>query len=844
MSDTILSGRWTVHYLTENRRKALEYTGSGTRDSWDTIYLALMALFAQGTQMDDGIPIKADTPIDYLTGIFDAGDLNPWFIDPTSMEYAYGGGMKTQLWKRSLPGDGTGDIGIVRFPYTVGGGTDLDPGDIGKTVLSDDGDTGTLLHFTSDGSNGIAWVRPADNTLANDWNSTTTDFDVTGGVGTNCNQDSAATTGEMNWANIYNDTGGVASIVEDTHLAIYQGVKAGDTAPDALVLEYDLAPTNREDYWGDGLFDIMIMIADQSSNLATQSTYTDEGFATVLAKQYAKTYSYNIASLFPGGRKPIGMETGNDLNNNSGYRTMTLSGGSGNWTVGDEIVGATSLARGIITAIISPGATQEMEYYLIGKNTETGLIPFQNGETVDNDDDTGQGTLNVGPANDGPALLSGLSVVHANTSADVNQDGTLEYYSITFDVSDETLADGFEWSKYEYRRGNTATTHSDGIEAEQYIGSDYRVVYTGTVTGTVAEGDVVTGVTSGAKATVVAHHTGQKIAILRNTRGNFQDAEQIQVDGGNYIPASGTTVAAIQPIKANPLGIFAGGKFFFAPGVVVTNRLSADANNYECVDDLGNTEIKEPVQISIVIGNTRVKDWIAVYRMTGSGGEIDKNRYTVTAGGLTKGDNTVVVNEANIEPDEPGKSAGGILILRDVGTFAEHIYHFSSWASQTFTLDQSNPGPQGTIGGDTDTLTDDGAAFTTERKVGELIRDVTNDEWAYVLEIVSDTEMTMTPKASAWSTCVSYVPNDLVQNYDSADKIYTAAIYLYETEGTDVSPGSASVTFIYDSNFYALLRARHAADSSYNIKSFSLELFIENANKSQDVIRTPETITS
>jgi hypothetical protein len=836
MSDTILSGRWTVYYLGENRRKAIKYTGSGTRDSMKDIYLALMDLYHTGTQMDDGTPMEADTPVEYRVGKFDAGDNDPMFIDPESMQYAYGGSLKTEGWKRVT----TTNTGIVRFDYTVGAGTDFASGDLGKTVASSaSGDSGTLLYFITDGSNGTCWVRPDDETATHDWDSTPSDITVSGGTGLNLTQDAASTTGEMNWANIYNDVGGVASLVTDTHLAIYQGVKSGDTAPDALILEYDIGQTVMEDYWADGTFDIMLLIADQSSNLDTQSTYIDEGFATVLARQYGKTYSYNIASLFPGGRVPIGMETGNDLNNNTGYRTMTMSGASGNWSVGDEIEGQTSGARGIITAINNPGATQEMEYYLIGKSTENGLIAFTNGETVDNNDDTGTGTLNTGPADDGPANYTGLSVTHANDNTfDVDQNDTNEYYSIVFDVNSYTFVQAYEWAKYTYRRGNTATTHADGIEAEQYIGSDYRVVYTGTVTGTVAEGDVVTGVTSGAKGTVVAHHTTGKIVILRNSRGTFQDAEQIQVDGSNYIPASGTTVETISPVKACPLGTFAGGVFFFAPGVVPDNRVGADANSYQTTDDLGNTEIAEPIQITVKAGNTRIKDWIAIHRLTGTGGSVKKDTYTVDSGGLTKGGNTVVINEAAIGVDEPGKTTGGVLVVRDVGTYAEHVYHYSSWTGQTFTLDQSVSGTA--TGGDTNTLQDSGGGLSSLR-VGELVRDTTNDEWAYVVEVTSDTSVETTAKATSWNGA-GYVANDLVQDYDSADKIYVPLLYVYETVGTDASPGSAEVTFRYDADFYALLKARHAADSSYNIKTFAIELAIVQADKTQDVIRTAETI--
>ena len=838
MSDTILSGRWQVSYLGENRLKALRYIGAGTRDSVKDIYLAVQALYAAGTQMNDGNPMKADTPTEYQIGRFDAGDFNPMFVDPESVQFMYGGSLKTRLWKRVTDSN----IGIVRLDYTVGAGTDFVPGDLGKTVThSVGGDSGTLLYFITDGTNGTAWIRPDGITSADDWDSTGGDIDCPTGTGDALSQDAAATTGEMNWANAYNDVGGVATLVEDTHLCIYRGAKSGDTAPDARVLEYDTGATLMEDYWDDGLFDILLMIADQSSDLEDQSTYIDEGFATVLARQYGKTASYNVASLYPGGRRPIGMETANDLNNNVGYRTMTLSGGSGNWTVGDEIEGASSGARGKITAITNPGATQTMEYYLIGKNTESGLIVFTNAETVDNNDDTGTGTLATGPANAGPALYTGLSVVHgADHSHDVNQDDVDEYYSIVFDINSYTMAQSYLWANYTYRRGNIVTTHADGIEAEQYLGSDYRVVYTGAVVGSVDEGDVVEGVTSGAKGTVVAHHTTGKILILRNSRGIFQNAEQIQVDVSNYIPASGTTVGSIAPVKACPLGTFAGGAFYFAPGVVPDNRLAADANNYQTIDDLGNAEIEEPVQISITAGNTRIKDWISLHRLASAGGPIEEDTYSVTAGGLVKGGNTVTINEAAINVDEPGKTTGGTLVLRDVGTYAEHVYHFSSWTGKIFTLDQSVSGTA--TGGDTNTLVNSGGGLSALR-VGELVRDTTNDDWAYVTEVTSDTSVETTTKASSWSGS-AYVANDLVQDYDSLDKIYVVLIYVYETVGTDASPGSASVNIRYDADISTLLRARHADDVEYNIKPFTLELLIGSTDRSQDVIRKEETITS
>ena len=225
--------------------------------------------------------------------------------------------------------------------------------------------------------------------------------------------------------------------------------------------------------------------------------------------------------------------------------------------------------------------------------------------------------------------------------------------------------------------------------------------------------------------------------------------------------------------------------------------------------------------------------------MTAAGGEIQKDTYSVDAGGLLKGGNTVTVNEAAIADDEPLKTGGGVLVIADISSGQEHVYHWSSWSGKVFTLDQTVSGTA--TGGDTDTLIRAGGGLSNLR-VGELVRDTTNDEWAYVTEIVSDTQVNTTPKATSWNGA-AYVANDLVQNYVAADKIYVPHIYEYVTAGTDASPGSASVNFVYDAAWAGLLRARAANDSVYKIKPFSLELAIGNADRSQDVIRTVENIT-
>src|SRR3989344_549430 len=145
MADSILSGRWFVYYGAENRQKRITRDTTVTPTVTDTVnalYSALQNQFDELTQMDDGVPMSAQTPTEYTIGIIDAGDKDPWFIDRTSVEYLQGGAIKTASWKRNpLVGDGTGTIGIVQIKYTAT--TNLDATDIGRDILmTTDGDLG------------------------------------------------------------------------------------------------------------------------------------------------------------------------------------------------------------------------------------------------------------------------------------------------------------------------------------------------------------------------------------------------------------------------------------------------------------------------------------------------------------------------------------------------------------------------------------------------------------------------------------------------------------------------------------------------------------------------------
>lgn len=821
MSDTVLSGRWTVYYEAENRQKRINWTGgSANPDTVKSLYLALMDLFDDLTQMDDGVPMKADTPTEYLLGIVDPGDDDPWFMDKESAEHLIGGAIKTVLWKRVTDSN----TGIIKV---ICNNTDIVAGDIGEDISGATDGNGTLLDVKGTGAGSELWIRPDTDAVGDDF---TTDTQVI-----TCNTHVASQTGalsytgEMQWANIY----ALGTLMADTHLYIYRGTQAGDTAPDAILTGYK----SSLDWWGDvpplSNFDVLVLVADQASDLVTRSEFLDGGYISVLARQYSKTCTFYIVDLFAGGRNPIPLEIGNDLNNTTGWRTNTMTTTAGNWNVGDEVeqtTGTNSGARGKITAISGANPDVTIQYYLVG---DVGL-DFENGETLENQDDTGTGTGGTS-ADYGPALLSGLSITHGEDETfDIDEDGNSEYYSIVFDVSDEALADAFEWAKYETRRGEIGTTNHHGIEGEQYIGSDYRVTYT-VLSGTISSGDVVIQQNTLATGTVVAHHTTPKILILRNCRGTFNDSDQID-SGGDYV--TGPTCVAISPIKACPYGTFAGGVWFGAPGVVFDNVKSAETGNYQLTDDQGNV-VEAPTKVTVLMSNTRISDKLSIFRLTAEGAQIEKDEYSIDSTHAI-GDTAISVDPV-IASDVPGKATGGIVFVVDLDAQVEHRYRYTSWAGDTFTLFQK---AADTADGDTDTDTIIAASGFTNCLVGDIIYNSTRSAITYIKELVNDSTANVKTVAGQ-TTGDSFRVGALAGNYTAwDDKLYVPIVHVFETAGTDAVPGDESVNVTFGGTIYVRVRARHANDVQYNIKPFEIDGEIGSGGLTVPVIRTPETITS
>ena len=828
MSSTILSGKLTVYYFDENRRKQIRWTGTTAKNDTQKmidVYDACEDLMTTPTQMDDGLILSAETPGEYTIGKIDAGDNEPWFVDLKTMEHIVGDyanftgcALKTSGWTR-VTGTNTG---IVVVPVSSGG--TIVPGDIGQDITHADLDAGTLLDVViTGGSTDYLFIRPDSNAAANDWDSTSGTITEAGSSHT-ATQSAASVTGEMVWGNVYTQ-GALAN--NDVHIFLYQdGVRM--TSSD----ETD------QDWWPDGHMDRAVPIKDYTTD---GFPTIDEGYLTVKANQYGSKYTYSIIRMntTSGGNVSAGLSSGDDINNTTGYKSITTTAvATDDFSVGDEIEGGTSGARAIITAITGSSPTYTFHYFLIGDP----LTDFQTAaETITNNDATGSATKDGNiPTDQGPASsawFDGAAVptyAFANAQADINDDGTDEEYGITIDLNQCSLAQMHEYNKYAQRRGSTLD--HDGLDGQEWIGLDYAINYS-TITGTVAEGSTVTGVTSGATGIVVSNPGGSSnTALLRNSRGTFQDGEAIEIDASNRFDASGLTVEVIVPVAESSFGTLAGTTFFASRGVLLDDYKTTEANNFVLIDATG-TQRQRPTLINMTILNLKQYDWATCFRLDGTGGEIEKTEFSAT-GGEVAGDATLTV-DGTIPADVPGKTGGGSLIIRDVDDNGqEYALRYSSYAAATGVFTLANTASAATASTDENTIHDSGASFTTTAKVGDLVYNSTRTAHAYITDVVSDTQIELdrniTSQQSGDNYEINCIPNITV---NTADDVYVPIIFEFQE-----SDGSASASMQYVGDFYGLVRVRNTAAAATKIKGFTQEVSIGTGGGSASTTRIENTV--
>ena len=136
----------------------------------NALYSSLMDTFDAQAQMDDQVPMSAQTPTEYTM-------TNGWFIDDVSTNYLSAGAIRTSGY--------TNVIQVVTL--AAAGYANCVAGDIGDMVTDDGGNTGNLLAYNN--TTRKWWIRWAS-TIAN---GSTMDIPTGSGAGTSTG---ASATGE------------------------------------------------------------------------------------------------------------------------------------------------------------------------------------------------------------------------------------------------------------------------------------------------------------------------------------------------------------------------------------------------------------------------------------------------------------------------------------------------------------------------------------------------------------------------------------------------------------------------------------------------------------------------
>jgi hypothetical protein len=837
---TILNGDIGVEYFGNNRQKRLYWIG-GTNTSYtmNEVYSATQTLLDENDTIDDGTAFFADTPVEYTIGKIDSGDNEPWYITFDLMEKITGGSLRTSGWTRVT----STNTGIIIVPVSPGG--TISSSDEGFDISGGTTGNGTLLEFIDTGGTYDYCVIRPDSSAAGD------DF-TTASQTLTCNANTAtqwananSTTGDMVWANLYS----IGTIDSNVHLYLYQGAANDDTSRTRLASWNDAT----QDWYGNGHIDVTVAMKDIE---ATTWTTIDGGYVSVFGRKSGDSYAnFEVAtSTTSGGRNPIPVQTANDLDQVTGIKQQNFTGAiTGTFVDGEIITGGTSGARGILDLSNSTTTSGgDLVYFPI----DDPQVDFVTTETITGATSGATCTTTGTPANYGPAINTWFTstitptISFTNANSDIDDDGTDETYGITINCQNNPLTEVYEWCKYATRNGET-TNDLDNINGERYIGAEVTLYYgdTATITGTINEGDDVTQETTGATGVIISIDTTNKLIMLRDTRGTFAtgsatDHTVTSNDNAGTVEmetADNATVSTYAPKTASPLGTFAGGTFFGARGVLLTNYLAADENSFILTPVEGGTK-QRPASITMKVTNldggartSALHDKVGLYRRTGAAGDINKTEYAAS-GGEAVGANTLTVT-TSIAQDVPGKTTGGRVTIVDTSDGGqEYVLRYSSWTGSVFTLAEITG--TATAGTGATTLVNSGATFqdgADEVKRGDLVT-VSGKGSAYVETVDSQTQLTLAGAGiSGFVSTDAYEINTVPVAVTASDYVFVPFIHEVAESAEE------SVSVIYNSQIYYRAKVRNTRAAT-KIRPFSVDGTTTGTDVSVATIRTEDTI--
>jgi hypothetical protein len=834
--------------------KRITYTGGFTnniansRYTVNQLYSYLQDTFDEPAQMDDPVPMSAQTPTQYTL-------VNIWFMDDETVKALYSGSIQTSSWAYNV----TDQTGITQLWYDVSPADEPTSTEIGNTVTGgSSGATGILLAV--DNTRRVVWIRN------NNGNQFTTADNVTGtnidfNVADDDEKQQGVRSGESVWCNAYS----VGTVQAETEIYIAQENEwhGGGVIPVLTKLtswwDTDTDFTASTNGVQSGHIDVLVKVRDAGIWIDDQGI-SSAGRVTAYARQGGTVYSHFEFQGAVGNFVIPFASTGYDINVD-GFSRITVTESHNTFADNEILIGQTSGATASLKDYV---ADTTIDYILVGKDqtdfSGTEVIVGQNSTPVPSAVRSG------GPTAINGAQANGITVTFGHAASDVDQDGTNENYACTVDCNSNSLDTVYQRLMYLTRRGSTtdllpSPSGADSEDAEFYRGvGDVYITYS-TETGALTEGASVSGVTSNATAQVVSYESGGNgDLILTNVKGTFQNAEEIATSG---ISAGRVTLnsspESLVDVNAAPFGTFAGGRFFVARGVLLTNVPAADNNNWQTSDVTG-TAYQPPTTITLTLAGLSPNDRGVVLEVGTDGGtDVVKTTVGVRAGHVDQGNigTSGVFLDANVQQDVPTTGWVRVVDTSDATNGTEYRYEFSSISGSGVTFREVDAGTgaatathatsSGTILESTGIGGNDFNFTVGKAKTGHHIRNVTDGSTAVVLRSVTNDQIETTQLAGGtfnyWESGDDYEINTVIVNVAEDDTCYFPFI-------DDVCPsGSTSLakSLKYAEDTYVLARARFSDPDVGGTRILPFELLgqsITNADLTITAIRTADSIAS
>lgn len=862
---------FTIDYV--NRR--ITFTTAFVDDRPPSIYTVnelysyLQDEFDEPAQMDDPIPMSAQTPTQYTF-------LYPWFIDNESIKALYGGSIQTSSWTKS----GTEGITALRWQDTPTNAPD--EGEVGATLTGGtSGATGILLKV--DATRQIVWVRNTSAAqFANNENVTGTDTDF------QTMTEAGFQTGENIWANLFS----VGSLQTETEIYVGQepdqlgGTAYHDADADS---KFERRIEKLDEWWdsdvdfatgspnllgGAGHFDVLVLTTEMG-------TAIDGSRLAIFARQFSKIYSHFELIGGVGNFVVPFASVGADLNSQDGPYNVLFDNRTGNdLEVGDVLENDAGEAipqrlRAVVTAVTGgASSTGNFDFYLIGENepqptTDRTLVQLGDNEGLDVRGDTTNLDVMGAPTqvSGGPADDQGVTLTFADAQVDVDEDATPEEYACTIDCNNVALVDVYKHVMFLTSRGNQDGTTADtqdtllpsGHASLNEAGEFYRAVgdiifsYDGGAGTQPTEGDLVTNGSGayGVVTSITAGTTGT--CVLTQVKGTFANNDAVfEIDAAttpttNKIDVNGTPTSIVDNTGA-PFGTFAGGRWFVAQGVVLINVPAADANNWETVDLAGVRRVPPAVRV-ITFAGLVANDRAALFEVNTAGGDdIRKDQNGVGAAGAAVSDTSIPL-DSTVALDVP--TDGWVRVVDTSSTVGlEFRYEYSNVSGTTVTLRAVAPDPGTVTATNSGTVLEDTGQFATfgtdgQVKIGHEIRNITDGSIATVLRQISANQIETTPLTgggdNTWESGDTYEVNQVVVALVDADTIYFPYI-------DDVASGTsltATIKYVEDTDLIARMRFSDPDIGGQRILPFELRnVTLTDADLTVTAIRTNDTIAS